>query len=413
MSSIAVSAAGPGLSDARRWTIAGLLFASGFINYLDRAIVSVALPLIAADLHLEAASKGVLLSAFFWSYAIMQLVMGWCSDRFHLRWFYAAAFALWSLSCGFTGFAGTLAMLLVLRVVLGIGEAVYLPGGMKVVSLFFDPSQRGLASGLVNCGTRAGLAIGAPVIAALVLRFGWKHSFFIIGFSSLVWIVPWLAAFPRNLGIPAPNRGGKAVFMAFDRELAALCLGQLCYSYYWYLLVTWLPDYLVESRHMPLQKAGAYVMFPYLVYAVSEPLGGWLADRLIRLGWSESRARKTIITIGFSTSLLLLPASRIASDFGAVLLIGGASLVGLSTANMLALLQLAAPPDGVGLWTGMLNFIGNISGIVAPVVTGILIARTGSFYPGFVVSVAVLLAGAPVYWWLVKARSREYAAQAG
>jgi len=389
------------ISDARRWTIVGLLFASGFINYLDRTIVSIGLPLIAIDLHLSPTSKGVLLSAFFWSYAVMQVAMGWCADRFHLRWFYAVCFAMWSLACGFTGFAGTLATLLVLRVALGIGEAIYVPGGMKLVGMFFDPGHRGLASGLMNCGTRASLAIGAPLVAAVVVRFGWKHAFYIIGFASTVWIVPWLIAFPKHAGVPPPRAKGGG-FLQMNGALAALCLGQFCYAYYWILLVTWLPNYLVESHHMTVTRAGGYVMIPFGIFALSEPFGGWIADRLIRQGFDELPTRKVIITIAFVTSLLLLPASHVSGDLAAVLLIGGASLVGLCTANIYALLQRIAPSGAMGLWAGMVNFVGNISGIVAPVVTGVLLERTGSYYPGFVVAVVVLLSGAPVYWWLVK-----------
>jgi MFS family permease len=397
----------PAVSSARRWTIAWLLFASGFINYLDRAILSVALPLIAIDLHLGPASKGVLLSAFFWSYALMQLPMGWFADRYNLRWFYAAAFAVWSLACGLTGFAGTLAALIALRIALGIGEAVYLPGGMKIVSLMFEPRDHGLASGLVNCGTRAGLAMGAPLIAWLVVGFGWQNAFFMVGFVSLAWLVPWLLVFPggaasRGAALGAgPTTGSAPRFGQFDRNLFALCLGQICYSYYWYLLVTWLPDYLVESRHMALRKAGAYAVVPYLVFTICEPLGGWFADRLVRLGWSELRARKTVITVAFLTSLLLLPAGLMANDVSAILLLGGASMVGLATGNLLALVQRLAPSGQVGMWTGVVNFSGNLSGIAAPLATGFLIARTNSYYPGFVVSVLVLLAGMPVYWWMV------------
>lgn len=130
---------GPSISNARRWTIIGLLFASGFINYLDRAIVSVALPVIALELHLGPAAKGVLLSAFFWSYALMSLPMGWYSDRYNLRWFYAGAFTFWSLACGFTGLASTLGILIVLRVLMGVGESIYLPGGMKIAASFSTP----------------------------------------------------------------------------------------------------------------------------------------------------------------------------------------------------------------------------------------------------------------------------------
>ena len=396
------------VSTVRRWTIAGLLFASGLINYLDRSIVAVALPLIALDLHLGPAAKGVLLSAFFWSYAIMQVPMGWLADRCDLRWVYAGLFAAWSLACGLPGFASALGTLIVLRVLLGIGESIYVPGGMKIVSLLFERRERGLASGIMNCGTRAGLAVGTPVIAWLVVRWGWKNAFFVVGFSGLVWLVPWLFIFPTRDRLPAvpEDKRGSAIGR-FDRNLLALCGAHVCYSYYWYLLVTWLPDYLVESRHMPIQKAAGFAVVPYLTYTIAEPLGGWLADRLIHLGWRESRARKTIITVAFLTSLLLLPAGLVANDLIAVLLLGGAALVGLATGNILALLQLAAPEHEVGLWSGMQNFAGNLSGIVAPLATGLLIARTGSHYPGFVVAVVVLLTGIPIYWWGVKDRISE------
>lgn len=401
------------ISKARRWSILTLLFASGFINYIDRAIISVALPIIALDLHLGPAAKGVLLSAFFWSYAIMQLPMGWLSDRWNLRWLYAGAFALWSLACGFTGLAGSLGVLLVLRVILGIGESVYLPGGMKIVSVLFDSTQRGLASGLVNCGTRAGLALAAPLVAWLVVGFGWKNSFFVVGFASLVWLIPWLLVFPSLKTVPAakvPNvvRSSRK----FNRGLLGMCLGHVSFSYYWYLLVTWLPDYLVESRHMPLQKAGAYAMIPYLIFGISEPLGGWIADLLVGWGWNELRCRKGIVTFAFLTSILLLPAGLLGNDALAIVLIGAASLVGLATGNLFAMLQRMSPSGEVGTWTGILNFSGNLSGIVAPLATGLLIARTGSYFPGFVVAVVVLLAGLPAYWWMVQDKAEPAAHEA-
>jgi len=394
------------ISPVRAWTIAVLLLAAGFINYLDRAIVSVALPVIAVDLHMGPAAKGVLLSAFFWSYSLMQLPVGWAADRFNLRWFYAGAFAVWSLACGFTGFAASLGALMAMRVVLGIGESVYLPAGMKIISILFGPKERGLASGLMNCGTRAGLALGAPAIACLVNRFGWHESFFILGFGSVFWLIPWLATAPRGL----KSSGGSAghgltkTLESLDRNLLGMCLGHFGYGYYWYLLVTWLPDYLVESRHMTLQRAGASAAIPFLVYAASEPIGGWIADRLQSIGWSEQRSRKTVVTIAFVTSVMLLVAGRTADDYTAVLLIAGASLVGLATGNLYCLLASVAPEGEVGMWTGILNFSGNIPGVVAPIVTGILIERTGSHYAGFVVAVVVLLSVLPAYWWLVGER---------
>ncbi|HEV2445999.1 MAG TPA: MFS transporter [Candidatus Sulfopaludibacter sp.] len=392
------------VSPIRAWTIACLLFAAGFINYFDRAIVSVALPVIGVDLHLGPSAKGVLLSAFFWSYAWMQLPAGWAADRLNLRWLYAAAFALWSLACGFTALAATLGVLLVMRVLLGIGESIYVPGGVKIVSMLFGPRQRGLAAGLMNCGTRAGLAIGAPLIAFLVHGYGWHATFAILGFGSLIWIVPWIAVFPGWLGRqdtrPAPGLG--RTLRALDRNLLGLCFGHIAYSYYWYLLVTWLPDYLVESRHMTLERAGAYTAIPFLVYAASEPLGGWIADRLIWLGYGELRARKIVVTAAFLSSVMLLAAGKTGNDQAAVAAIGAASLVGLATGNLYSLLAGISPEGEVGTWMGILNFAGNLSGVAAPLITGWLIERTNSYYPGFVVAVIVLNLGLPAYWWMVR-----------
>jgi ACS family D-galactonate transporter-like MFS transporter len=398
---------GRAVSPARAWAIAGLLFAAGFINYFDRAIVSIALPVIGRDLHLGPAAKGVLLSAFFWSYALMQLPVGWAVDRANLRWLYSGAFAVWSVACGCTGFARSLGALLVMRAVLGVGESIYLPGGMKIISSLFGPKERGLASGIMNCGTRAGLAIGAPLIAYLVHRFDWHGAFFVLGFGSLVWLIPWLAIYPAavNYEEKRPLQSFAGIWRTLDRNLLGMCLGHICYGYYWYLLVTWLPDYLVESRHMPLQRAAAYVMVPFLVYSAAEPLGGWLADRLVALGYNEQRSRKTIVTVAFLTSLMLLAAGKMGNDRAAVLAISAAALVGLATGNLYSLLAGVAPDGAVGTWMGFMNFAGNIPGVAAPLITGILIERTGSYYPGFVVAVVVLLLGLPAYWWMVGERS--------
>jgi MFS family permease len=395
--------AAPTISPIRAWAIAGLLAAAGFINYLDRAIVSVALPVIGVELHLGPAVKGVLLSAFFWSYALMQLPVGRAADRVNLRWWYAGAFAIWSVACGFTGFAASLTALIAMRVLLGIGESIYLPGGMKIVSLLFGPQDRGLASGLMNCGTRAGLAIGAPLIAFLVHAAGWHWAFFVLGFGSLVWLAPWLAAFPAGVDfqVSQPTLSLAQMRAKFDRNLLGMCLGHFGYGYYWYLFVTWLPNYLVEGRHMSLERAGASCAIPFLVFAASEPLGGWMADRLVRFGYSERGSRKIIVTGAFVTSLMLLAAGHLADDRSAVLAIGAASLVGLATGNLYSLLAGVAPEGSVGTWMGIMNFAGNIPGVAAPIVTGVLIQRTGSYYPAFVVAVALLILALPSYWWLV------------
>lgn len=419
------------MSDARRWSIIGLLFIASLINYLDRATISIALPLIGHDLHLGPAREGVLLSAFFWSYALMQIPIGWSADRFNLKWLYAGTFAIWSFAQGLAGTAKTLLLLILTRILLGVGESIYLPGGTKIVTLLFPPEKRGFPSGIFDFGTRCGMALGVVLLPLLIVHYGWRVSFIIIGFIALLWLIPWLAVFPSHvrgerhprdaqdagradLTTPRPStempekrqspktpRFASVRKLITHRDLVGICIGFFCFDYYWYLFVTWIPDYLVTARHLTVLKAGIYSALPFLVFGVSEPIGGWVADRLIFLGLNETRTRKGIVTAGFLTGLFLIPAEHAASAQTAVILLIAASLVGLSTGNLIVILQCCAPPEQVGLWTGIENFWGNIAGVLAPLLTGILISRTGSYAPGFHLAVILLIAGLASYWFIV------------
>jgi MFS family permease len=397
------------VTNARRWTVVGLLFTASLINYFDRATISFALPLISKDLHLGPEAKGVLLSAFFWSYTLMQIPMGVLADRVNLRWLYAAAFALWSVSQGLIGLAGSLQAVIAFRVLLGIGESIYLPGGSKIVSLLFRPAERGLPCGLFDAGTRTGLVIEGVAVPWMLVHYGWRASFTVVGFAALLWLAPWFMLTPatlrsrgaRETGSPRPVSQRLRTLLT-NRNLLGVCLGFFCFDYYWYFLVNWLPDYLVTSRGLTILRAGIYAALPYLVFGVSEPIGGWIADRLVHGGWSETRARKTIITVAFLTGLLLIPAARVNSPGTAVALIIGGCLVGLATGNLLVVLQSCAPPSEIGLWTGVYNFVGNIAGIVSPIITGILIERTGSYTPPFVLAAALIAIGPLAFWFIVR-----------
>jgi MFS transporter, ACS family, D-galactonate transporter len=402
-----------GLSDSRRWSIVGLLFLASLINYLDRFTISISLPLISHDLHIGPTDKGLLLSAFFWSYAFMQVPIGVAADRLNLRWLYAGAFALWSFAQGMAGAAKTLFVLVLTRVLLGVGESIYLPGGTKIVTLLFPPEKCGLPAGLFDFGTRCGMAFGGLIIPLLLIHYGWRMSFILIGLAASLWLVPWFAVFPANIRkvglrqqgteeqerLPPPQSMLRQLIL--NRDLMGICLGFFCFDYYWYLLVTWLPDYLVTVRGLTILRAGLYSAAPFLVFGACEPIGGWIADRLVRSGWDETRTRKGIVTIAFLTGLLLIPAAYAARVSTAVVLVIGASFVGLATGNLIVILQCCAPPEKVGLWTGIENFFGNIAGVLAPVITGILISRTGSYSPGFELAAFVLVAGVASYWLVV------------
>ncbi len=401
--------AGFSISNGRRWGIVGLLFGASMINYMDRATVSMALPSISADLGLGPAAKGELLSAFFISYALMQIPIGWCADRFNLKWLYAGMFLLWSLAQGLSGFAASLVVLMTFRVILGIGESIYLPGGTKIVSLLFPPARRGLPSGLFDLGTRTGLVFDGIIIPWMIVHYGWRRMLMLVGFSALLWLVPWILIFPSRLRAPKRTADPRpqvpfrrtAWALLSNRNLIGICLGFFCFDYYWYLLVNWLPDYLVTVRHLTILKAGLFASLPFFVFGMSEPLGGWIADSLTSRGVNETLARKGVVTVAFLTGLLLIPAARVESANAAILLIIGASLVGLSSGNLLTILQDCAPPNEVGIWTGVENFAGNIAGSIAPLTTGFLISWTGSYFPAFALAAGTLVAGLFAYWFIV------------
>ena len=416
----------PVISNAHRWWVVFLLFLASLINYLDRATVSMALPLLSRELSLGPETKGLLLSAFFWSYAAMQIPIGWCADRFNLRWLYAGAFTVWSLAQGLTGLATGLGTLIACRVALGVGESIYLPGGTKIVSLLFSHEERGLPSGLFDFGTRTGLVLEGLLIPWLLIHYGWRRTFLLVGLSALAWLVPWMLVTPARLQGNTPESGPQRVpdragservagtslqrlgvhvlrvlALLRNRNLVGICLGFFCFDYYWYLLVGWLPDYLVTVRHLTILRAGIYTALPFFVFGISEPIGGLIADRLIKRGWDETRTRKGIVTVAFFTGLLLIPAARVETARAAIILVIGGSLVGLATGNLIVILQCCAPRDQVGVWTGWENFAGNVAGVVAPLVTGLLISRTGSYAPGFALAAGVLLAGLGSYWFIV------------
>ncbi|MBI4166450.1 MAG: MFS transporter [Acidobacteria bacterium] len=439
------------ITNARRWGIIALLFVASMINYMDRATLSYALPPLSDDLRLDPMQKGYLVSAFFWSYAYMQIPIGWVADRFHLKWVYAGLFAVWSLACGFVGLANTLSVLIGLRILLGLGESIYLPGGMKVVSQMFPPDRRGLPSGLFDFGTRIGLVLGGVIIPALTILYGWRAMFMVVGFAALLWLIPWLLTYPgraldTNRGdlIQKPSDRKESFVVLFypfllllsplwfllnallanplprssesptwgpilrffellrNRNLFGIILGFFCFDYFWYVLLTWLPDYLVKGRGMPIEKAGHLTAITFFIFGVTEPIGGWIADRLIRRGWSETRTRKGIVTIGWVTGLLMIPAGFVKSDATALFCIFGAAFVGLSTGNLLAILQCCAPPDKVGTWTGVKNYSGNLGGIAAPLLMGYLLKHTDSYGYGFAVGAILLLLGLIPYWLIVQ-----------
>lgn len=390
-----------GNRQSRRWVFITLLSAATFINYLDRGSLSVALPFISRDLHLGPVQQGLALSSFFWAYALMQIPMGWVVDRFDIRRVYAAAFVLWSLSAAGTGLVRGLGDLLLCRALLGLGESVYLPGGMKVVSLHFRADESAWPAGLFDLGAKIGLALGTTIDVWLLVEFGWRSLFFRTGLVGLLWLIPWLALYPPGPGVRSERVRVDWRRLVTNRALLSMSLGFFCWDYFWYFIISWLPSYLYNVRHVQLTRVAIFGALPFLIFAAGEGLGAWGAEALVRRGADLSRVTKGFIAAGFAIGVLVVPAALADSPAVSITFLMLAALSGISCGNMLVVPRVCAPDDEVALWTGVQNFAGNIGGVIAPAATGFAIAWTGSYVSSFLVVGVILLVGIVAYVFML------------
>ena len=384
-----------------RWTLVALIGTASFINYLDRGSLAVAMPILSKDLHLGPEAQGIALSAFFWTYTAMQIPMGRIVDRYNIKAVYAASFALWSIAAAATGMARGLWDLVTYRVLLGIGESVYLPGGMKVVSLNFKSEEAAWPAGLFDLGTKLGLALGTAIDVFLLVRFGWRALFIRTGIAGLLWLIPWLMFYPSQRATPPPARKIDWAGLAGNRSLVGICIGFFCWDYFWYFLISWLPSYLSTVRHMSMPKIALFGGLPFLIFGVAEGAGGWIAGRLVRRGASFSVVTKSFITASFVVGLLIIPAALAETSSASVAFLLASSLAGIGCGSLISIPKFCAPEDEVALWVGIMNCAGNIGGVLAPLVTGFVIARTGSYVPAFLVTAVMMAFGILAYTLIV------------
>jgi ACS family D-galactonate transporter-like MFS transporter len=384
----------------------GVLFLLGlsvFINYIDRANLSVAAPLLQDELGLSHAQLGILLSAFFWTYASMQLLAGWLVDRFDVKWVLAIGFLVWSAATAFTGALHAFMALLVIRVIVGAGESVAYPAYAKIFANHFVENQRGFANSIVGAGQSLGPALGILFGGTLVARFGWRPFFVVLGLVSLLWLPPWLRGMPRTRASGALDmkRGPGLAEIVRHRSSWGTWIGHFCSNYFLYFLLTWLPFYLQRERSFSADAMSKVGGATFLLAAISSPIFGWLSDRWISLGATPTRVRKTFMGVGMVCNGLFLVGCAAAPDglLVVLLLLAGASF-GLVSSNLNAVTQTLAGPHAVGRWMGAQNFVGNLAGAVAPAITGFLVGRTGHFYWPFVITSVITWVGA-AQWVLV------------
>ncbi|WP_437191508.1 MFS transporter [Planctomicrobium sp. SH527] len=396
-------------------TLLVLLVLAVGINYIDRGSLSIVKTDVSEEFNLDHSQMGLLFSAFFWSYALSQLVAGWFVDRYDVKWVYAIGFVIWSIATVLIGFSASFTMLLILRLVLGFGESVAYPATSRIIVMNFPEERRGLANALVDAASKMGPALSILFGGLIVANFGWRMLFYVIGLGSLLWLPFWLYLVPSqerakpkdvspdDVGYAEPIQKVRFAQLMQRREVWGTSLGFFCLGYTWAFLLSWLPAYLEEARGFSKESMAVFGSMPYGAMAITSIFGGWLSDRMISRGASVTLVRKGFLVGGLLLCAIFMYAAMAVSDASAciVLLCIACASLGIYTSNVWALTQTLSGPHAAGQWSGFQNAIGNFGGALSPWLTGWLVKETGTYSSAFAASSLILVAGVFAYLFMI------------
>ncbi|WP_293379371.1 MFS transporter [Phenylobacterium sp.] len=386
--------------------VVGLLALAMFINYVDRGNLATAAPLMKDELRLSASQLGLLLSVFYWTYVPGQLLAGWLAEKINPYRAYALGLAMWSLSTALTGVASGFSMLIVLRLLLGLGESTAFPCSSKLIAQHMPQHRLGIANGLVSMGLSLGPAFGTLAGGLLMAKTGWRPVFLLFGLASLLWLWPWLSA-TRRLSAAAdePKRDLAPSFLAImgRREAWGAGLGHFCNNYAFYFVISWLPLYLVKSRGFTVSQMAELGGAIYVIYAAASIGTGWISDRWMAAGGSSNRVRKTVVIAGHALTAAAMAGCMLGTAPVAIASLFLAAVgFGLISPSLYAIGQTLAGPRGGGNWIAFQNALGNVAGIVAPIVTGAVVDRTGQFTWAFAVAGLAAVGGVLSWGFVVR-----------
>jgi len=373
------------------WLVALLVLAM-FINYADRGSLSVASPLLKDQLAISNGQMGLLLSAFFWTYAFAQPFAGWLTHRFDVRAVLAGGLALWGCATFFSGFADSFLMLFALRTLLGLGESVIFPANARIISCLPE-TLRGGINGCISAGMALGPSLGTLASGLILATWGWRAVFLGLGAVSLLWLPLWLTV-PRlhaheDRETPA-ERVPAFTEILTQRALWGAATGHFCANYQYYLLLTWLPLFLVKSVHLSLVAMAWVGAGVFAMQSLASILGGALSDFVLRRGLPATAVRKVTVLIGaVGCGVMLFLAAFATPQWVILWLVLAAVCQGIISPMIFTIGQTLSGPAAGGRWMGVQNLVANLAGISAPIVTGIIVDKTGSFQDAFLIAAAL------------------------
>ena len=392
----------------RERVVVWLLVLSAIINYVDRSNRSIAASVIQREFSLSPIQIGSLLSAFFWTYALMLIlgIAGWFSDHYPVGWVMFGGYVLWSSATVITRLTSSYAGLIVALFLFGIGESVAYPCYSRIFAEL-PQQQRGRTNALIDAGTKLRPAVGAFVGGLLLVHIGWRMLFIVLGAGGLLWVLPWLRVMPRYgrsvSGGDAPPLPSIARLICVKSAWGTF-LGHFCGNYFFYFQLTWLPIYLVREEILTIGSMSRLASGVFLLIACSTLVAGWISDQLIAAGASPTRVRKNVVvgSLTLASSLLFLAFTHGNLPLSIGIMTVACTGYGAFASNRCAISQTLAGPAMAGRWTSMQNGIANLAGIVAPWVAGAIVQINGSSRMAFFITGSVAIAGACIWALLVR-----------
>ncbi|MES2147939.1 MAG: MFS transporter [Pseudomonadota bacterium] len=372
------------------------------LNYVDRGAIAIAAPKLKPELGLSATGFGIAVSAFFWAYVPLQFLVGWACDRWCVYRLIAAGIALWAASTIAMGLVAGLTSLILFRLLLGVGESITFPGASKVIARHVAPENRGIANSVVAAGIALGPVIGTFAGGLLLASFGWRTMFVVFGTLTMLWVLPWLLTARRLPNFKAAEKAVPVPMarVAATREVWAMGIGHFGATYPLYFVIVWLPLYLVQARGFSILQMTYLATLGFVAQAASALIQGWLSDRWTKAGRSETAFRRSSMVIGnlvMGGAIIALIGARTPLAIGGLLMLFGAATA-TGGINLYAIAQIFAGPRATGSFIGIQNGVGNIPGIVGPIITGMIIDWTGLYDNAFLLTAAVCLFSA--LWWV-------------
>jgi len=408
-----------------RLGVLALISVATMLNYMDRAVMGVAAPSLTEELHISPEMMGLIFSAFSWTYAASQIPGGLILDKLGTRITYTASLILWSFFTLLHGLATNVAMLFGFRLALGVAEAPCYPCNSRILSTWFPQDERARANSVYAVGQYVGLAFFSPVLFWIVASFGWRALFLLAGGIGIAFGVFMYARYRdpgdssrvnaaeldhiRAGGGLASSARQEAVPFSWAnvrklmsrRQILGASIGQFCGNSTLVFFLTWFPTYLATERGMDWLKSGAFAVMPYIAASVGVLLGGQISDLLIRRTGSANIGRKLPIVAGLLLASTIVAANFVESNT-LVITIMSIAFFGQGMVNLgWTLISDVAPHQFIGLTGGVFNLCANLAGIVTPIVVGVIVGQTGSFYGALAFIGLLALIGAAAYIFIV------------